>query len=162
MKYFENIPNVVYKPDDTEDSAILKNLFFKYVMNIDGINLFQKYIITEVKRLDQISYELYGTTEHWWIIALMNDIQDIIFDLPISTEILHLIAKDYIVDLEATETTEGENYYLDEDGSISEIGMPYFITEFERIEVLNEEKRVITVVRPNEIYKVLTLISENI
>ncbi len=93
------------------------------------------------------------------MIALINDIQDIIFDLPLETEVLHKIAKDHV--LIAEETNILDSYY-EEDGSLSMNGMQMYIAKFTELEIKNDEKRMLKVVRPNEIYKVITLLTENI
>ena len=40
-----------------------------------------------VERLDLISNEFYGTTELWWVIAIVNNIQDALVGAPLNTQI---------------------------------------------------------------------------
>jgi hypothetical protein len=40
-----------------------------------------------VERLDLISNEFYGTTELWWVIALVNNFQDALVGFPINSQI---------------------------------------------------------------------------
>jgi len=92
MNYFENLPKVKYKTSGYPD-ANMRNLFFNLNLEIND-NYIQIYRIDQTKRLDQISFDLYGDVSYWWIIALINGIQDIIFDLPVDEEYLHSVVKE--------------------------------------------------------------------
>jgi hypothetical protein len=138
MQYFENLEILNYSIPNYPD-AKLRNIFNTLKLDIDE-DFIQTYRIDEVKRLDQISYELYETTNYWWIIALLNDINDIIFDIPVSDEVLMEAAKKKT--LEEYETIEA--------------GMDYYLELYEQYQEVNESKRVINVVIPSYISRVIT------
>jgi hypothetical protein len=138
MQYFENLEILNYSIPNYPD-AKLRNIFNTLKLDIDE-DFIQTYRIDGVKRLDQISYELYETTNYWWIIALMNDINDIIFDIPVSDEAL----------MEAAKKKTLEEYETIEDG------MDYYLELYEQYQEDNESKRVIEVVIPSYISKVIT------
>lgn len=46
---------------------------------------FYDYIIPDGYRPDHVSYQQYGTTRHFWIILIVNDIRDIWEEWPLST-----------------------------------------------------------------------------
>jgi hypothetical protein len=154
MNYFENIPEIYYKITDANFVAKIRNIFYKYELTLKGINLFEYYTITSVKRIDQISYDLYGTTDYWWIIAILNDIIDIIFDLPIQDTYLYKLAREYVKE---REITDNKTYFTRFDKLTTE-GFVLYEEEFERLQKVNESKRVLKVIKPSEIHKVLSMI----
>lgn len=151
MKYFEKLPLVEYTTDD-EQIALMRNIFYNFKLNISGKNYYKLYKISNIKRLDQISYELYGTTEYWWILAYINGIVDIIFDLPLESEILHQIALE-----EAKEIPE----YLEEDGTLNVDGMDYYVDRVDELEAENDLKRTIKVIAPEAITDVIYHINKS-
>lgn len=40
-----------------------------------------------VERLDLISYNRYGTTELWWVVSRLNNIQDPLVGVPVGTKL---------------------------------------------------------------------------
>lgn len=88
MKYFENLPII-----DINDKQF-RNLFQKVVIDTIEDNELINYRIKDYETLNSISYDLYGTVDYWWVIALLNNIQDISFDIPLNNEQIETIAND--------------------------------------------------------------------
>lgn len=147
MKHFVNLPDIEFTPDDL-DSATMKNLFYVLKLNVQDSEIVDLYNITGVKRIENISYELYGTTDYWWIIAKMNNINDIIFDLPISEEVLQQLAMD-----ETLEQYEA----IDDEGA-----MEYYVEQFEILVEENDSKRHLNVINPSAIGSVITEIAKSL
>jgi hypothetical protein len=144
MEHFENLPTITYSPSNSDITAEMKNLFFTLDLTVQDNNSVQLYVIEGVKRLDNISYELYNSTEHWWIIAKLNNITDIIFDLPISEDILQKIALDRTLDQESFDS-------IDDPGALD-----YYIEQFEELVLENDNKRQISVIKPSYMNNILT------
>ena len=76
MTYLRNIGSVPYRFGNSENPVNFKNLT-RYADIIDQvkdtITTYQEYTILENMRPDQVSYELYGTTDYYWTFFLMND-----------------------------------------------------------------------------------------
>ncbi len=60
---------------------IIPNLFpqTQLIQNFvnNNITLFEPYTLTDNEKIEMVSYKVYATTDYWWIIALINNIQSI-------------------------------------------------------------------------------------
>lgn len=61
-----------------------KDKFYDWRMKFETLDLqFETFLISEekyVNRPDAISYNVYGNSKYWWIIAMANDIKDPFFE----------------------------------------------------------------------------------
>jgi hypothetical protein len=148
MLYFEHLPILNYDSLDSEELAKMRNIFFR--LDIKNINedWTRFYRINGIQRLDTISYELYGTTDYWWIICLINDIHDIIFDIPVEEELIQQVATDRTLALYPALTSPGALTYRSE--------------QLEKLVSENDEKRLIRVVNPANIGKIITAILKSL
>jgi hypothetical protein len=147
MKYFENLPTIEYSASNLDIVTTMKNVFYNLKLDLDEEGKYiEIYRISGTKRLDEISQEIYGKVDHWWIIAQINDINDIIFDIPLNEELLHKIARDRTEDVYGSDVILSEN--LD--------AMNYYVGEVEELVAENDAKRVIKVISPRYIGAVLT------
>lgn len=139
MKYFELLPKLDY--NNTE----VRNIFKHYILasEVDRGYL-QKYVVTEYETLEKISYKLYDTTDYWWILAIVNDFKDIIFDIPLSSEMMKQIA-----------TEESKKYPVEQQ-------MAKYVEIYEQLEAENDAKREIDVVNPRFMSQILTQVMEGI
>ena len=148
MQYFQTLPTITYYFENPDEYAKLKNIFYKLdVVFLDRDNL-SIYRIDNIKRIDNISYEIYGTTEYWWLIALINNIDDLIFDLPIEEDILRTIAN---------------RRTYDEFGTVSTSeALEYYGVQIEELIIENDNKRVLTIVPSDQIGYVISEITKRI
>lgn len=86
MKYFNNLPII-----DINDLQF-RNLFKRVVVNQIREDQLRNYRIQEYETLPSIANKIYGTPEYWWVIALLNNISDINFDISLPTEQIEFIA----------------------------------------------------------------------
>lgn len=148
MKYFKNIPEINYYFSDISEFVKLKNLFYYLNMNFITEDVIKYYRISGVKRIDQISEEVYGTTEYWWLLCLINDIQDVIFDLPLDEEILYKVANDRMLKLYTNSDVDG--------------AMAYYVEQVDELIKENDDKRLIKIVTENHLNQVITEILKRI
>jgi len=86
--YFSSIQNVQYDINGTEPNNyrtvtnIMKRARFK-TSSIDDISDYYPYSILEGERPDIVSFKKYGTVAYTYLILLVNDIVDPIFDWPL-------------------------------------------------------------------------------
>ena len=86
--YFSSIQNVQYDINGTEPNNyrtvtnIMKRARFK-TSSIDDISDYYPYYILEGERPDIVSFKKYGTVAYTYLILLVNDIVDPIFDWPL-------------------------------------------------------------------------------
>ncbi len=152
MQYFQNLPTINYAPTNLETTASMKNIFYTLELIVKNNNFIKLYFIEGFKRLDTISYELYETTDHWWLLAKLNEINDIIFDLPVHEELLQKVA------LDRTLSSDGGNFT-----TINDTGaMSYYINEFESLVIENDNKRQISVIKPAYLSEVITQIVKSL
>ena len=103
--YFSSIPNVQYDINGTEPNNyrtvtnIMKRARFK-TSSIEDISDYYPYSILEGERPDIVSFKKYGTVAYTYLILLLNDIVDPIFDWPLHSR-------------------QFENYIIEKYGSIS-------------------------------------------
>jgi hypothetical protein len=103
--YFRNIPNVLYDINGTEPNQyravtnIMKRVKFRPSV-IENISDYYPYRVREGERPDIVSFQKYGTVAYSYLILLLNDIVDPLFDWPLHTR-------------------QFENYIIEKYGSIS-------------------------------------------
>ena len=103
--YFRNIPNVLYDINGTEPNQyravtnIMKRVKFRPSV-IENISDYYPYRVREGERPDIVSHQKYGTVAYSYLILLLNDIVDPLFDWPLHTR-------------------QFENYIIEKYGSIS-------------------------------------------
>ena len=87
MKFFKLLPKINY------EEYKIRNLFYKFYFLIDIPNKYlYQYIIKDNENLESISFDIYNDSAYWWLLAIINDIRDIIFDLPLDVITLQKIA----------------------------------------------------------------------
>lgn len=103
MFYFNNLPIINYGSDRIRD--IFKEIYIISKLNSDW---FSYYRMSDEQTLHDVSYELYGSINYWWFLAIINEIKDVHFDTSISDDILQKLAKD----LQILELTNINDYFL--------------------------------------------------
>ena len=89
--YFRNIPKVKYDINGAEPNKylnvtnIMKRISFKPSV-IEDITDYYPYRVKDGERPDIISHQKYGTVAYAYLIMLVNDIYDPIFDWPLSSQ----------------------------------------------------------------------------
>jgi hypothetical protein len=75
-RYFQNFPSIPYQFGSGESPVKFQNLSV-YIDAFDQVkeirSFYQNYFIGEGQRPDQLSYDLYGTTDYYWTFFLIND-----------------------------------------------------------------------------------------
>ena len=103
--YFSSIPNVDYDINGTEPNQfrsvtnIMQRVRFKPSV-IENITDYYPYRVKEGERPDIVSFNTYGTVAYSYLILLVNDIVDPLFDWPLPSR-------------------QFENYIIEQYGSVS-------------------------------------------
>ena len=75
-KFFKNFPTVPYRFGDNESPVTMQNLSI-YIDAFEQVReehvFYQSYYIKNNQRPDQLSYEVYGTTDYYWTLFLNNE-----------------------------------------------------------------------------------------
>lgn len=133
MEYFRLLPKINY---DVKNYTI-RNLFqkFDFTEAISDKYLYN-YTLKDEENLETVSFDIYQDPIYWWLLAIINDISDVIFDLPLSTEILQRIARDQSM----------VNDVLD---------LELFSINYDILEKENDKKRTIKVLKPQYLNEVI-------
>ena len=89
--YFRNLPKVRYDINGAEPNKylnvtnIMKRISFKPAV-IEDISEYYPYRVKEGERPDIISHQKYGSVAYAYLIMLVNDIYDPLFDWPLSAQ----------------------------------------------------------------------------
>ena len=102
-KYFSYLPNVQYALSANKagqiDYAEMKDFFRMAVVRDDVFKqdtLYTKYSVKNGTRPDQISYEIYGDNQYYWVILQINEIVDYYNQWPLSDkELDEYVSKKY-------------------------------------------------------------------
>ena len=89
--YFRNIPKVKYDINGAEPNKylnvtnIMKRISFKPAV-IEDITDYYPYRVKDGERPEIISFQKYGSVAYAYLIMLINDIQDPLFDWPLTSQ----------------------------------------------------------------------------
>ena len=89
--YFRNIPKIGYDIYGTEPNMyrnvtnIMKRISFKPAV-IEDISDYYPYRVKDGERPDILSFQKYGTVAYAYLIMLINDIYDPLFDWPLTSQ----------------------------------------------------------------------------
>lgn len=138
MRYFELIPTINYNGDQVE------NLFYKIILDTEIPEQYiSSYILSDWESLEDVSLYIYDDPIYWWVIAIMNNIHDVIYDLPIPQDSISEMAKDL--------------------ATIDDVFVPpLFIEIYDELEKENDSKRNIKVLKGEYLNKFLSNIVRNI
>jgi len=76
MTYFRNFNNISYRFGNNEDAVAFPqiSIYADVIDQLkDNVISYAEYTILENMRPDQVSYQLYGTSDYYWTFFLMND-----------------------------------------------------------------------------------------
>ena len=113
--YFRSIPSISYDIWGTEPrnyqsvTNIMKRVKFKPEV-LEDISEYYPYFVRDGERPDIISYNQYDTVAFAYLIILINDVQDPIFDWPLSTQQFEQFIANKYGSLDSAMTTT-KNYY---------------------------------------------------
>ena len=88
-KYFNTFPKRLYDLDNSGRPKIVTDIFrrMKVRDNIkDNLALFATYDVPSGETPESTSYKHFGTTDYFWVICLMNNIQDRYYDWPLTDQ----------------------------------------------------------------------------
>ena len=91
MKLNEIIPTVEYDNGQYK----FRNIFFKHYLKTEIEEKYlQIYRLSDGETLEDVAYNLYGNTEYFWTILIINNFTDPIFDIALSEDAIQEQARD--------------------------------------------------------------------
>jgi hypothetical protein len=138
MDYFNLFPKMMH------GDFQVRNIFNKYILTTP---LEEKYlyirILSEHDSLETVAFEEYADSSLFWVLVIINDIRDMVFDLPLPDDVLQTIAKAMTI------ASEG---FLD---------LTVFGVNYDALQAENDEKRKIKVLKADFINEFLSNILKN-
>jgi len=131
MDYNNLLGTIIYENKE------FSNIFKRFIIE-DSINpqFLENYYIKDGQTLEDISYEKYGNEKFWQLIAILNNIRDVFYDIPVSEEIIQKYAK--------------ENSYID-----GELDFSLYLENYEKLSEENDKKRQIKLIKKQYISDVV-------
>ena len=138
MKYFELLPTMAH--GDYE----VRNIFNKFILTTP---LEDKYLYTKTlgdhESLESVAFDEYADTSLYWVLVIINDIRDMIFDLPLPDDVLQTIARQMTID---------------EMGSLD---LVVYGENYDALQAENDERRKIKVLKSDYVNEFLADVLKN-
>jgi hypothetical protein len=138
MKYFDLMPTMA------NGDYTVRNIFNKFVLTVP---LEDKYLYThtllEHETLESVAFDEYADAELFWVLVIINDIRDMIFDLPLPDYVLQTIAKAMTISARG---------HLD---------LAFYATTYDSLQAENDDKRKIKVLQADFLNEFLSDVLKN-
>ena len=159
MSFFKQFPRTAYIIDDT--AINIPDIFRRVAANslIDNMTIMNLYDIQDAERPEHISYDVYGTTDYYWVILIANNIIDPYHDWPKSTTDLRQFAEQKygaanLGKIHHYVSTANEKIRVDYDETKFNAGTIGSISNMRHEEIVNEEKRRIKIPKPEYVAEI--------
>lgn len=126
MKYFKILPTVQI------DNDTFRNIFQKIFVESVNDDQLIKFRLADGIRMEMVAHEVYRDVDYWWVIAIINDIKDIIFDWPLDDEAIQAMAREKATINDVLNTT-------------------LFLQYYDELQLENDKKREIKIIKPSEL-----------
>ena len=160
MTYFQKFPHIVYEFNNTH--TVVKDIFVRsaFISEYKPLtDLYSSYIIQDGETPQTIAAAMYGSAFYHWVVLMFNEIHNPYLDWPLTTQTLEKYCTDkygaamYMI-----------KHYVSSDGNVvgevkvfsspgtwippTDLGNNIGISFYDYESQLNEEKRHITLLRP--------------
>lgn len=144
---------IIFDTEEIDDKYIVPDYFSKdiavYNIVTDMLPYLETYSISNGDKLERISYELYGTTDYWDILLMINE-RDPLFDMPFKYDIVEETVEKII------DTYQNETFT---DAPLNQERTDILFNDrLEQAEIDNEEIRTMYVITPSLITDAISLL----
>ena len=87
MEYFNQFPKLLYDIKGNNNVKVVPDIFrrIKIVNKIKGnVSLIDNYDVEDGERPEHVAYKLYGDSDYFWVICMINNIENPYYDWPLS------------------------------------------------------------------------------
>jgi hypothetical protein len=122
----------------------VRNIFNKFILTtpLEDKYLYSKTLLDH-ETLESVAFDEYADSELFWVLVIINDIRDMIFDLPLPDDVLQTIAKSMTI------TARGS------------LDLAYYGTTYDRLQTENDDKRKIKVLKAEYVNEFLSDVLKN-
>lgn len=149
MTFFRYFPNIAYDVVGNGNSKVTRNIFRRVAVldNVkDLLAIYDKYSVNAGETPEIVADIVYGSAFYHWVILLVNDIKNPYYEWPMEySEFERFVTEKYgdygKYDVHHYEDADGNTVLSTAIGATS-------ITNYEYETLVNEEKRLIRVLKP--------------
>ena len=98
MQYFKEFPIIKYnlsgKNDNTKEVTDIWRMVKVRSKIMNNLSLFDKFDVPEGDSPETVAYKVYGSTDYFWVVCLMNDIVNRFYDWPLGEYVFQQYCKD--------------------------------------------------------------------
>ena len=103
-RYFEQFPKMIYDIKGNDNYKLVPDIFrrVKAKSNIkNNLTLLDTYDVDDGEKPEHIAYKLYGSTDLFWVVCMINNIENVYYDWPLSNLQFENYVKDKYTNAEA-------------------------------------------------------------
>tara|TARA_Y100001937_G_C6954840_1_gene256277 strand:- start:15 stop:557 length:543 start_codon:yes stop_codon:yes gene_type:complete len=97
-KFFASFPKTEYNLTGVNDNTTTVTDIFRRVKIrnklADNVVLFDKYDVAEGEKPEDIAYKIYGDSEYFWVVTLVNNVVNRYYDWPLDEFVFQQYVKD--------------------------------------------------------------------
>jgi hypothetical protein len=97
MEYFNQFPKLLYDIKGNNTVKVVPNIFrrIKIVNKIKGnVSLIDNYDVEDGEKPEHVAYKVYGNSNYFWVVCLMNNIENVYYDWPLPSIAFEQYLKD--------------------------------------------------------------------
>ena len=97
MAYFSQFPKMLYDIKGDRNYKVIPDIFRRIKVRSklrDEISLLDTYTIEDGDKPETVAFKVYGSTEYFWVVCLMNDIRNVYYDWPLDSYAFDQFMKD--------------------------------------------------------------------
>ena len=97
MKYFNQFPGIDYDLKGDGNTKEVTDIFRRVKARskiINNVTAFDKYDVSEGEKPEDIAYKVYGDTDYFWVVTLVNNIINRYYDWPLDEYVFQQYVKD--------------------------------------------------------------------
>lgn len=161
--FFSQFPKILYDISGDGNNKVLPDIFRRIKIRSkvkDNYALLDKYDVENGESPETVAYKVYGTTDYWWVVCLMNNIVNRQHDWPLS----YAAFEQYVVDKYSNPGAVHHYEKLQSSGHIREEGPGDFdhyievnaddpdgqsVSNYEYEQRLQDNKRQIQILNPS-------------
>jgi hypothetical protein len=88
MAYFSQFPKMLYDIKGDRNYKVIPDIFRRIKVRSklrDEISLLDTYTIEDGDKPETVAFKVYGSTDYFWVVCLMNDIRNVYYDWPLDS-----------------------------------------------------------------------------
>ena len=97
MKYFNQFPGIDYDLKGDGNTKEVTDIWRRVKARskiINNVTAFDKYDVQEGEKPEDIAYKIYGDTDYFWVVTLVNNIVNRYYDWPLDEYVFQEYVKD--------------------------------------------------------------------